>query len=94
MAQRFVVQAVALLSAKLSEKAESSEMIVIPRISACRKQSKHLKETRDKPRKGKKTASQRVSKATAFFFYCIAELAVKPCRSSRSNTRGGFEKIP
>ena len=31
-----------------------------------------------------------------FFFYCIAELAVKPCRSSRSNnnTRGGFEKIP
>ena len=28
------------------------------------------------------------------FFYCIAELAVKPCRSSRSNTRGGFEKIP
>ena len=30
----------------------------------------------------------------AFFFYCIAELAIKPCRSSRSNTRGGFEKIP
>ena len=27
-----------------------------------------------------------------FFFYCIAELAIKPCRSSRSNTRGGFEK--
>ena len=26
------------------------------------------------------------------FFYCIAELAVKPCRSSRTNTRGGFEK--
>ena len=29
-----------------------------------------------------------------FFLNCIAELAVKPCRSSRSNTRGGFEKIP
>ena len=28
-----------------------------------------------------------------FFFYCIAELAIKPCRSSRSNTRGGFEKF-
>ena len=28
------------------------------------------------------------------FFYCIAELAIKPCRSSRSNTRGGFEKFP
>ena len=28
-----------------------------------------------------------------FFFYCIAELAIKPCRSSRSNTRGGVEKI-
>ena len=26
------------------------------------------------------------------FFYCIAELAVKPCRSSRSNTRGGMRK--
>ena len=62
MAQRFVVRAVALLSAELSEKAESSEMIVIPTSSACKKQSKHLKETRDKPRKGKKTASQRVSK--------------------------------
>ncbi len=62
---RFVVRAVALLSAKLSEKTESSVMIVIPTSSACRKQSKHLKETRDKPRKGKKTASQRVSKATA-----------------------------
>ena len=30
----------------------------------------------------------------SLFFYCIAELAIKPCRSSRSNTRGGFEKIP
>ena len=28
----------------------------------------------------------------AFFFYCIAELAVKPCRSSRSKTRGGLRK--
>ena len=28
-----------------------------------------------------------------FFFYCIAELAIKPCRSSRSDTRGGFEKF-
>ena len=28
-----------------------------------------------------------------FIFYCIAELAIKPCRSSRSNTRGGFEKF-
>ena len=28
-----------------------------------------------------------------FFFYCIAELAIKPCRSSRSKTRGGFEKF-
>ena len=28
-----------------------------------------------------------------FFFYCIAELAIKPCRSSRTNTRGGFEKF-
>ena len=28
-----------------------------------------------------------------FFFYCKAELAIKPCRSSRSNTRGGFEKF-
>ena len=26
-----------------------------------------------------------------FFFYCIAELAIKPCRSSRSNMRGEFE---
>ena len=25
-----------------------------------------------------------------FFFYCIAELAIKPCRSSRSNLRGEF----
>ena len=25
------------------------------------------------------------------FFYCIAELAIKPCRSSRSNMRGEFE---
>ena len=25
-----------------------------------------------------------------FFFYCVAERAVKPCRSSRSNTRGGM----
>ena len=31
--------------------------------------------------------------ARDFFFYCIAELAIKPCRSSRSNTRGGFEKF-
>ena len=65
MAQWFVVRAVALLSAKLSGKAESSEMIVIPTSSACEKQSKYLRETRDEPRKGKKTASQRVSKATA-----------------------------
>ena len=35
-----------------------------------------------------------VSELRFFFIYCIAELAVKPCRSSRSNTRGGFEKIP
>ena len=27
------------------------------------------------------------------FFYCIAELAIKPCRSSRTNTRGGFGKF-
>ena len=27
------------------------------------------------------------------FFYCKAELAIKPCRSSRSNTHGGFEKF-
>ena len=27
-----------------------------------------------------------------FFFYCVAERAVKPCRSSRSNTRGGMIK--
>ena len=27
------------------------------------------------------------------FFYCKAEVAIKPCRSSRSNTRGGFEKF-
>ena len=27
---------------------------------------------------------------TLFFFYCIAELAIKPCRSSRSNMRGEF----
>ena len=26
------------------------------------------------------------------FFYCVAERAVKPCRSSRSNTRGGMIK--
>ena len=25
-----------------------------------------------------------------FFFYCIAELAIKPCRSSRSKMRGEF----
>ena len=25
-----------------------------------------------------------------FFFYCVAELAIKPCRSSRSKTRGGL----
>ena len=31
--------------------------------------------------------------AAGFFFYCKAELAIKPCRSSRSNTRGGFEKF-
>ena len=33
-----------------------------------------------------------LSSPRRFFFYCIAELAMKPCRSSRSNTRGGFEK--
>ena len=27
-----------------------------------------------------------------FFFYCVAERAVKPCRSSRSKTRGGMIK--
>ena len=27
-----------------------------------------------------------------FFFNCVAERAVKPCRSSRSNTRGGMIK--
>ena len=27
---------------------------------------------------------------TLFFFYCIAELEIKPCRSSRSKTRGGL----
>ena len=27
-----------------------------------------------------------------FFFYCVAERAVKPCRSSRSNTRGRMIK--
>ena len=25
-----------------------------------------------------------------YFFYCIAELAIKPCRSSRSKMRGEF----
>ena len=30
--------------------------------------------------------------ALQFFFYCAAERAVKPCRSSRSNTRGGMIK--
>ena len=43
MAQRFVVLAVALLSAKLSEKTESLEMIVIPTSSACRKQGTRKK---------------------------------------------------
>ena len=33
------------------------------------------------------------SSHTFFLFCCIAELAIKPCRSSRSNTRGGFEKF-
>ena len=33
------------------------------------------------------------NQAGNFFFYCKAELAIKPCRSSRSNTRGGFEKF-
>ena len=43
MAQRFVVRAVALLSAKLSEKRESSEMISLnPTSSACVKQGKTL----------------------------------------------------
>ena len=28
----------------------------------------------------------------SIFFYCVAERAVKPCRSSRSNTRGGMIK--
>ena len=27
---------------------------------------------------------------TVFFFCCIAELAIKPCRSSRSKLRGEF----
>ena len=31
--------------------------------------------------------------ACPLFFCCIAELAIKPCRSSRTNTRGGFEKF-
>ena len=35
-----------------------------------------------------------IKKGWCFFFYCVAELAVKPCRSSRSKMRGGFEKIP
>ena len=34
-----------------------------------------------------------LSPKEVFFFYCIAELAIKPCRSSRSKTRGGFEKF-
>ena len=29
---------------------------------------------------------------SCFFFYCKAERAVKPCRSSRSSTRGGMRK--
>ena len=37
--------------------------------------------------------SRPYSHTPTFFFYCIAELAIKPCRSSRSNTRGGFEKF-
>ena len=32
----------------------------------------------------------RIQKWNIFFFYCIAELAIKPCRSSRSNMRGEF----
>ena len=31
-----------------------------------------------------------VRKFAKFFFYCIAELAIKPCRSSRSKMRGEF----
>ena len=34
-----------------------------------------------------------VEPPTKLFFYCIAELAIKPCRSSRTNTRGGYEKF-
>ena len=62
---RFVVRAVALLSAKRSEK-ESSKMIIgSNKLCMLWKQHKNQKETRDKPRKGEKTASQRVSEATA-----------------------------
>ena len=42
---------------------------------------------------GAKTSAWHWGRVSAFFFYCIAELAIKPCRSSRSNTRGGFEKF-
>ena len=35
----------------------------------------------------------RLALSGSVFFYCVAERAVKPCRSSRSNTRGN-DKIP
>ena len=63
MAQRnSLSEAVALLSAKRSEK-ESSKMIV-GFNKLCIEKHK-LEETRDKPRERKKTVSQRVLKATA-----------------------------
>ena len=62
---KFVVRAVALLSAKQSEKRDIWDDRYSNKLCMYVKQHSNLKETRDKPRKGKKTASQRVSEATA-----------------------------
>ena len=61
---KFVVRAVALLSADLIEVKKGSSKMMMYSTSSAFKQQK-LEETRDKPRERKKTASQRVSKATA-----------------------------
>ena len=43
--------------------------------------------------RGDAQLADEVAESQFFFFTAKPELAIKPCRSSRSNTRGGFEKF-
>ena len=44
----------------------------------------------ERGRKAEARKREEVAKDRVFFFCCIAELAIKPCRSSRSKLRGEF----